>query len=382
MEENKYISKSKTTRMLIGMALVCLISGVLIAATMQKRSQHLSKISFVNSTGIQSFLSEETLNQILSKAFAGDLKNIPISKLNIENIEATLQASPWIQNAEVYIDNKRQMKVEITERKPVARIFANDGKSYLLDSAAALMPAELTLPKLIPVFTNMPYLGKDEMSRKIGSAIAYLGSIITADSFWNAQITQIEVLPNGQFEMATLLGKHKVIFGDTTFAKEKFNNLFVFYSKGLTKLGWNRYEKVDVRYKGQVVASPGMDYTAPIVSDTVIDMPDNDDATINAKTIVTPSPTTVAPQPAPSASKTDNKPKIQNNTPKIAQPKPTQKPKSSTKPSPPKKEKVKNQNKNEATKKSGTSSNIKTDNTKNTNKPKTKYLLSEKNKQL
>lgn len=381
MEENKNISKSKMPRILIGLALVCLIGGLLIVATMQKGSQHLNKISFVNNTGIQSFLSEETLNQILSKAYAGDLKNLPISKINIENIEATLQASPWIQNAEVYIDNKRQMMVEITERKPVARIFANDGKSYLLDSAAAVMPAEQTLPMLIPVFTNVPYLGKDEMSKKLGSAIAYLGSIIAADSFWNAQITQIEVLPNGQFEMATLIGKHKIIFGDTTSAKDKLNNLFVFYSKGLTQLGWNRYEKVDVRYKGQVVTSPGMDYTAPIVSDTVIDMPDNDDATINANTVAAPAPT-VAPQPAPAppTNKVDNKSKTQNTSTKTNQPKTTQQPKTETKPksNSPKKETVKTQQKNEVAKKGETTSNKKSDKTKNTNNTKTKYLLPEK----
>lgn len=380
MEENKNISKSKMPRILIGLALVCLIGGLLIVATLQKGSQHLSKISFVNKTGIQSYLNEETLNQILSKAFAGDLKNLPISKINIENIEATLQASPWIQNAEVYIDNKRQLNVEITERKPVARIFANDGKSYLLDSTAFVMPAEQTLPMLIPVFTNVPYLGKDEMSKKLGTAIAYLGSIIASDSFWNAQITQIEVLPNGQFEMATLIGKHKIIFGDTTSAKDKLNKLFVFYSKGLTQLGWSRYEKVDVKYKGQVVTSPGMDYTAPIVSDTVIDMPD-DDASINVNTVAAPTPTTVAPQPAPapSSNKTDKNPS-QNNSTKTTQPKKTQQPKTETKPksNPPKKETVKNQNKSEASKKSAASSNSSTDKTKQKNNTKTKYLLPEK----
>ncbi|MEJ7672207.1 MAG: hypothetical protein WKF59_05755 [Chitinophagaceae bacterium] len=35
---------------------------------------------------------------------------------------------------------------------------------------------------------------------------------------------------------------------------EKFTNLLTFYKQVATKVGWNKYSKIDVQYKGQVVA--------------------------------------------------------------------------------------------------------------------------------
>lgn len=270
------ISKSKVARFTLGTALVLLFAGLLIASTLTRKSGLVKDIKISTLNQQTSFVPRAEVEEIISASGSGAIHNTQLKDLDLEKIEAALESNPWIQNAEVFVDNKQNLQLELYERLPVARIFSNNGKSYYIDTSGRLLPDDVSIPMLVPVFTNVPYLSNDEMSIKIGKSIAHLGCVISNDSFWNAQITQINVLPNGNFEMATMIGNHKVIFGDSTRAKDKLHNLFVFYDKGLSKLGWDRYNIIDVRFKGQVVTSPGIDYVAPIVSDTAIDLPDDD----------------------------------------------------------------------------------------------------------
>jgi cell division protein FtsQ len=43
------------------------------------------------------------------------------------------------------------------------------------------------------------------------------------------------------------------MFGDADDMDEKFHKLEIFYNQGLTYKGWQEYDVVDIRYKGQVV---------------------------------------------------------------------------------------------------------------------------------
>ena len=61
-----------------------------------------------------------------------------------------------------------------------------------------------------------------------------------------------------------VLGQQRIIFGDTSRIKEKFSNLYSFYTNVLNRVGWDKYETLDVRFKGQVVAAPSLPYKGPV----------------------------------------------------------------------------------------------------------------------
>jgi cell division protein FtsQ len=82
-----------------------------------------------------------------------------------------------------------------------------------------------------------------------------LAAIIIADSTLNALIEQIYVLSNGKIQLVTKAGSHLVQFGDTTDAAEKLENLKYFYKYGLVKTGWNKYGKINLEFKNQIVCT-------------------------------------------------------------------------------------------------------------------------------
>lgn len=276
------ISKRKVVRFAIAALLVLVCVVLLVTAALHPSVRKIKDIQVKSEDGKQVLLKQDIIDnarKIIGAVSTDD-------DVDLEYIETELEKDPWIANAEVYLDNKQVLQLLITERVPVARIFANNDKSYYLDAEGYLLPIDNVLQVNVPVFSQVPYLGSDQTSVQLAQSIASLGKMILEDSFWNAQITQIQVLPNGQFEMITLVGNHKIIFGGIERAQEKLDNLKLFYDKGLRKLGWDRYQVVDLRYTGQVVASPAIGYVAPIVEDTVVALPDPDD-------------TYVAPKPAP-----------------------------------------------------------------------------------
>ena len=79
------------------------------------------------------------------------------------------------------------------------------------------------------------------------------------DDFWSAEVVQIVVrtTPSGAMEIDLIprSGRHVIRFGRLERTKEKLDKLLRFYRKGFSKMGWERFRTIDVRYTDQVVCS-------------------------------------------------------------------------------------------------------------------------------
>jgi cell division protein FtsQ len=196
-----------------------------------------------------------------------DAAHMPMNKVNIGAIEQKLKKNPWVANAQVYIDNKRMMHVNVTQRVPVARIFEESGVSYYIDGTMSIIPTSDKYVYYTTVVTGVPSIVNNKISdsanKSLMSQITYLVKRIERDSFWSAQVSQISMSAERTFEIVPVLGNQRILLGDTSRLDEKLDNLFVFYKKVLARVGWDNYEVLDLRYKGQVVASPALEWKKP-----------------------------------------------------------------------------------------------------------------------
>jgi cell division protein FtsQ len=138
------------------------------------------------------------------------------------------------------------------------------GNSYYMDTALSAMPLSSRYVHYTPVVTNVPPLRDDSAGRALRGQILGLVQFITAHKFWNAQIAQVEMTADRTFELIPVLGKQRILLGDTARLEEKLDNLLAFYRQVLNKVGWDKYETLDLRFAGQVVASPKMAWKAPV----------------------------------------------------------------------------------------------------------------------
>ncbi len=193
-----------------------------------------------------------------------DIINTPVSKIDVRGIERAIETDPWVQNAQVYIDIERVMHIEVTRRVPVARLFRADGVSYYIDSTLHTMPLSDDYTYYTNVVTNVPYLGNDSAGVGMKKQIVRLARFINTDSFWSAQVSQIAIDSAGMFELTPVIGEQKILLGDTSRLAEKFANVMAFYKNVLNRIGWDKYQTLDVRFQDQVIASPSLPYKGPL----------------------------------------------------------------------------------------------------------------------
>ncbi len=77
------------------------------------------------------------------------------------------------------------------------------------------------------------------------------------DDFWRSEVVQIvaHTTHSGTLEIELIprSGQYTICFGRIEQVEEKLNKLLHFYRQGLSRLGWDKYREIDVRFDKQVV---------------------------------------------------------------------------------------------------------------------------------
>jgi cell division protein FtsQ len=189
---------------------------------------------------------------------AGAIQGKPIQSFDLRRMESALSKNIWIRKARLFFDNNGLLQVEVFERTPATRIFTTEGGSFYLDSEGVKLPLIAQLPARLPVFTGFPSAGStptQKMDSGLTAGIRQISRFIRNDSFWMAQIAQINITPDRIFELEPEVGNHRIIFGDANDIEAKFHRLFVFYKEVLSKTGFDKYERIDISYDDQIVAT-------------------------------------------------------------------------------------------------------------------------------
>ncbi|RYE24987.1 MAG: hypothetical protein EOP51_05570 [Sphingobacteriales bacterium] len=263
MQPKRKISARKILQLAVT---VIVTTGCVIAMSASSKVQEKKKIKGI-SINIKNdkygFIDKQQVKDILLNDRHINLMATDMGKVDVHKMEGIITSNPWVANAQVYIDNKQIMHVNVTQRVPVARLFEQNGNSYYLDHTLKSMPLSDKYVHYTTVVTNVPELKDDSAGNSFKAQIVSLVSFIDRDTFWNAQVSQLIVNDDRTFEIVPVLGNQKILIGDTSNMKAKFSNLFVFYKKVLNRIGWDKYEVLDVRFNGQVVASPALQWKMP-----------------------------------------------------------------------------------------------------------------------
>jgi len=231
-------------------------SILLLGAAMRLKDQKLcSKIDVqISGSDREMFINEDDIRLLLNNN--GNIEGQQIKNIDLKAQELFLKKNVWIKNAELYLDNNQKLNVKIVERIPVARVFTVNGNSFYLDSTGLKMPLSERVSFRVPVFTNFPS-DKDILSLSDSimlECIVKLGKFISQDSFRMAQVSQIDILHNAEFEIIPSIGSQLIELGDTSDLDKKFIKLFTFYKQTILENTLNNYSKIYLQYKDQVVA--------------------------------------------------------------------------------------------------------------------------------
>lgn len=222
------------------------------------------QVSFKDKT--EHYFVEE--NDVVDIVFPDSSKKIRAIDINPLQLENRITSHPSVEKSQVYLTIDGKIKINVWQKKPIARIFTKndnfyiDEKGYLMPVSdqytarvvVASLPARLNYAKYFNI--NFSKLPTDSSLHSFLIFQTYqLATFINNDKFWRAQIEQIAVNKQLEFELIPRVGNHTIVVGELTDLEEKFEKLMLFYNEGLSKTGWNEYQVINLKFKDQVVCT-------------------------------------------------------------------------------------------------------------------------------
>jgi cell division protein FtsQ len=230
---------------------------VLLVAAIKHKSEKTCEGVLVNIRGGKefSFLNRQEVLKIMVPGETPVFKGKAMNQVNLQKLEALLEAHIWIKDAELFFDNNAMLRVNIEEREAVARIFTKAGNSFYIDAEGKQLPLSNRALGQLPVFTGYPLEKIRTADSSLLRQIKELSLCILSDSFWNAQIAQVDITGQRTFELIPVVGNHIVQIGDGNNCNEKLHRLLLFYQQVSVKVGMDKYSVVNVQYPQQVIGT-------------------------------------------------------------------------------------------------------------------------------
>jgi cell division protein FtsQ len=193
-----------------------------------------------------------------------------LGEINTKKLEGLIETFPSVEKADVYKTIDGKLEIEVKQRDPILRVINNRNESYYIDYDGGIMPLSgkytshvLIANGNISEHYNLSALSRSGAKKKvIPNAqksllrdLYFLAKYIYDDDFWSAQVEQIYVNTNHEFELVPRVGDQVILLGNIEDMDEKFKKLEIFYKEGLKYSGWNMYSVINLKYKNQVVCT-------------------------------------------------------------------------------------------------------------------------------
>ncbi len=191
-------------------------------------------------------ISEKEISELLDQHQLNPIGKT-IKRIRTEAIEKLLKENPLIKNAECYKTPSGIVHVKVHQRTPKFRVIGIE--SFYVDTEKKWMPASPNFSAYVPIVS-----GRITKSMATGEIFEFI-SFLEENPFWNAQIEQIYVCENLKIELVPRVGDAIISLGTLEHYESKLEKLRKLYTKGFNTIGWNRYNRIDLQYKDQVICT-------------------------------------------------------------------------------------------------------------------------------
>ncbi|MBD5311802.1 MAG: hypothetical protein HDS13_06555 [Bacteroides sp.] len=253
-------------------------------------------------------------------AYEGKIKGIPAHSVNTQAIEDYLSQLSNFETVECVITADHRLRIDIVPMRPEVRIF-DSGGSYYINRTGKRIDSNARF------FVDVPVVKGEFNENFPATTVLPLTRFISSDPFMSQLVAMVEAKDADNLLLVPRIHGHLINFGDTTRLAEKRDALKAMYRKVLPYKGWETYDTISVRFRGQVVATR-RDKKPLIHSATYVEEYDPEEATLPTEEDNLPTVRTAAPAQAPSGGGNRKRPKTEsasaqpaagneNNTPAV-----------------------------------------------------------------
>jgi len=243
----------------IGLSLSTLaVISVWITSFIITKQKKVEKISYgiESIEGARNLISTKEVKNMVDKIYNIDIMNLPISELDLINLENHLKKDNRIYESEVHLDANREMHIRIIQRRPIVRVIDETDAQYYLDQEGKYISKQDFKAIRVPVATGKIEAFNKNWKNKKGSNIKKCFEIVNAirkDDFLVALVEQIH-FENERIVMIPKMSSEVIVIKHLDHLDQKLNNLKRFYQTEMTNNNsWGKYKEIDISYKNQVI---------------------------------------------------------------------------------------------------------------------------------
>lgn len=204
------------------------------------------KINVFDSEQTHFVTSREVANEI--KRFTRTTGKVHLYDINTDSIERVLNDIDKIERAVCKVLTDGYVLVEVLPMHPVARVF-DGGNSYYINKDGKRISANARY------HVDCPVISGNFNSSFTPQSLLPLVYHIESDSTLTSLITHIKADGPNNVILVPMIHGHVINIGGMADLDDKFYRLNLAYKEILPVKGWNYYDTISVKWKGQIVAT-------------------------------------------------------------------------------------------------------------------------------
>lgn len=231
---------------------VMLLAYVALAFAFGRQENGMRKCTGIDLRIEGNTLPDSVLRQGVASQLARygkPLKGERLERIDLQRLENYLGQFSNFEWVECSFDPDSRLRITVSPISPEVRVFASDGKSYYINRSGKRIVADAEFYVDVPVL--IASRGTEEY---FGSALSVI-RFVTSDSDLNSLITAFKIDGPNDIILIPRIQGHVINFGDSTQRAEKKAAIMTAYRSILDARGWNTYDTVSVKFRGQIVAT-------------------------------------------------------------------------------------------------------------------------------
>lgn len=173
---------------------------------------------------------------------------MPFEIIDTRDIENYLSKNSNFEEVQCNILSDGKLNIKIQPMVPAARVF-DGNNSYYINKEGKMIESKANF------FVDVPVISGEFTPEFTPLKVLPLVRFIEKDEILGKLITMIHAKDADNLILIPRISGHVINFGDTNRLDEKRRALLTLYRKVLPYKGWNEYDTVSVKFKGQIVAS-------------------------------------------------------------------------------------------------------------------------------
>lgn len=254
----------RSTQVTVYILAALLIAALLVLSNIVRRNAPVRSVKVaIDYGGGDTLVSSTALSQWLTRQMPA-LLGSRVKEVDDRAVEQTLARNPYIESCRVNISVGGDINVNAHQRIPILHMFYI-GREFYMDEKGGYLPLSgesiadvmvgngffnVALPKVMDSLS----LRQMEKNRNFRLKSLYtVAEYLHQHPDYGILFDQIYMNEGGDVCLVPKAGNHLVVIGDANHLDRKFYDLIAFYREGCSKVGWDTYEQISVKYKGQVI---------------------------------------------------------------------------------------------------------------------------------